>query len=72
MGRAAVPSYPKVRPTASGARIRAAQVPSSGRRYRPEDADMAKGLDKKKEEKKKPAKTLKEKRADKQEKKNSR
>jgi hypothetical protein len=69
---AAVPSCRKVRPTASGARIRTAQVPSSGRRYRPEDADMAKGLDKKKEEKKKPAKTLKEKRADKQEKKNSR
>ena len=33
---------------------------------------MAKGLDKKKEQKKKPAKTLKEKRADKQEKKGAR
>ena len=33
---------------------------------------MAKGLDKKKEQKKKPAKTLKEKRADKSDKKNTR
>ena len=33
---------------------------------------MAKGLDKKKEQKKKPAKTLKENRADKQEKKSKR
>ncbi|GAB3513452.1 hypothetical protein GCM10027400_21550 [Pseudoxanthomonas daejeonensis] len=36
------------------------------------DAAMAKGLDKKKEQKKKPAKTLKEKRADKSEKKGTR
>jgi hypothetical protein len=36
------------------------------------DAAMAKGLDKKKEQKKKPAKTLKEKKADKNEKKSAR
>jgi len=59
-------------PEASSARVRAARMPSSRRQHPPEDAEMAKGLDKKKEQKKKPAKTLKEKRADKQEKKGAR
>lgn len=67
-----MPACRAASPIACGARVRAAKVPSSRRRYRPEDTDMAKGLDKKKEQKKKPAKTLKEKRADKQEKKSTR
>jgi len=57
---------------ASGARVGATQMPSCRRRHPPKDTEMAKGLDKKKEQKKKPAKTLKEKRADKQEKKGAR
>jgi hypothetical protein len=39
------------------------------RHHRPAEDTMSKGLDKKKEQKKKPAKSLKEKRAEKQEKK---
>jgi hypothetical protein len=41
------------------------------RHHTTEDTAMAKGLDKKKEQKKKPAKTMKEKRAEKNEKKAS-
>jgi hypothetical protein len=52
---------------------RGARVCHASRVDRPtEDTTMAKGLDKKKEQKKKPAKTLKEKRAEKNDKKTTR
>jgi hypothetical protein len=54
-------------------RPRAADVPCfRGSNDTPEDTAMSKGLDKKKEQKKKPAKTMKEKRAEKNEKKQTR
>jgi hypothetical protein len=51
---------------------RAADVPCSCHRTPHGDTAMAKGLDKKKETKKKPAKTMKEKKAEKNEKKTTR
>jgi hypothetical protein len=57
-------------PNTSGraSRSRPSAFPSTGK---PAEGDMSKGMDQKKSEKKAPAKSLKEKRADKQEKKKS-